>query len=145
MMMCLPLIAFSQGNRVESELHSYVELIVGKGPTDCGSHVSPKMESSLRLELPEVEEPLRQSLECVTRAADEKRPAWMQRTFSGIDSVVFEGFLAGPEGLYRFSFDSAPCGGPGCFGKFSVQRCRQAFLSANYNRSRFAFACSRGS
>jgi hypothetical protein len=67
---------------------------------------------------------LQHSLDCAVDAAKALRAYWTLKQEQGIDSLVFQGLLGTAEGeTYLFSYDSAPCGGPGCAGKFGINRC----------------------
>ena len=103
-----------------TELRKYVERFVGSAATNCGLHMLAKP-----FETAGVAE-LQQSLACAVDAAKAQRSYWTFKQEQGIDSLVFEGLLGTAEGeTYRFSYDSAPCGGPGCAGRFSINRCEK--------------------
>jgi hypothetical protein len=105
---------------VQDSPDEYIEQFAGRHATDCGQHQIPRaMESRAALEVE-----LKASLECALKAS--KRPEAFRtvRQLQGIDSLVYEGLLGKPDGtIYRFSYDSAPCGGAGCAGRFEIRKC----------------------
>ena len=101
------------------DLRLYVERFTGPEPTDCGQHVlvGPTFVTAGA-------EQLQRSVSCGLDAAKGQKPFWMFKQEQGIDSLVFEGLLGRADGTtFRFSYDSAPCGGAGCPGRFSIERC----------------------
>lgn len=103
-----------------AEMQSYVERFTGSAPADCGQHrlVPPFIAASPNA--------LRHALTCASDAAGQRKPFWTFKQNQGIDSIVFEGLLGTTDGTaYRFSYDSAPCGGPGCAGRFTIEKCER--------------------
>jgi hypothetical protein len=103
---------------VPTELRAYVERFTGPEPMDCGQHLLAGLFSVAGAK------ELQQGMPCVSTAAKDRKPFWTIKQEQGIDSLVFQGLLGTAEGaIFRFSYDSAPCGGPGCAGKFTIERC----------------------
>lgn len=103
--------------------------MTGPEPLDCGQHRlvyagdSPVLIS---------EEALQRSLSCGTEAAKARQPFWTFKQGQGIDSWIAHGLLGTDQGaVYRFSFDSAPCGGPGCPSRFLVEPCETPVVTGN--------------
>ena len=121
---------------VPRELRTYVFRLTGADPLDCGQHL---------LNRPFVgagSEQLHRSLVCTSDAAKNRKAFWTLKQDQGIDSLVFQGLLGTTEGeVYRFSYDSAPCGGPGCPGRFSIVRCEEPTVITRANGA--AFGCKR--
>jgi len=120
---------------VPAELRSYVERFTGPQPTDCGEHplVRPFVAAGA--------EELQRSLACGLEAATSRKPFWTSKQDQGIDSLIFQGIIGTTEGLtYRFSYDSAPCGSPGCPGKFTIERCQKPTVFTGRG-GRADFAC----
>lgn len=118
-----------------TDLRSYVERFTGAQPADCGQHaIGPTAAGT---------DAAQTSVTCATASAKEHKPFWTLKRQQGIDSQVFEGLLGTAEGLiYRFSYDSAPCGGPGCSGQFSIQRCQKPAAPGPRDGGTF-FRCER--
>jgi hypothetical protein len=72
----------------------------------------------------QTEAELGDALKCALDAESRHEPFWLiNRTF-GIDSEIADGLLTGSDGkTRRFTWDSAPCGGPGCEPRFSTELC----------------------
>lgn len=67
---------------------------------------------------------LRDSVQCSIEAAGAHKPFWMLYQVQGSDSWLGVGLFGTSEGeVYRFSFDSSPCGSDNCSGRLSVERC----------------------
>lgn len=122
---------------VPIELQSYVERFTGPRPTDCGLH------SLVRpFETASVEE-LQRSVTCGIEAAKGQKAFWAFTQLQGIDSLVFNGLLGTADGIiFRFSYDSAPCGNPSCPGKFNIERCERPAIVTNRG-SGADFRCQR--
>ena len=70
------------------------------------------------------------SLVCAAAAAQQRKPFWVSITYPGIDSTVVGGLVGTSEGVvYRFDFDSDPCGGAGCGSRFTTERCDHPSLA----------------
>ena len=105
---------------VPVELQSYVERFTGAEPTDCGRHLL------ARPFVPAAEADLQRSVTCALNAMKNRKPFSAFKQDRGIDSLVFRGLLGTSEGTaFLFSYDSAPCGGPGCPGRFLVELCER--------------------
>lgn len=118
------------------ELRSYIEQFTGAGATDCGQYFLVRP-----LTAPGIEE-LRRFVSCGLDAAKSRKPFWTLKQEQGIDSLVFQGLLGTAEGtIFRFSYDSAPCGGPGCAGQFSIRRCERPVVVANGEQRQADFRC----
>jgi hypothetical protein len=119
------------------ELRGFAERFTGPGWIDCGQHA---------LERPFVsatEEDLKISLTCGLDAARQKKAFMTLKQTQGIDSLIFQGLLGTPDGrTYRFGYDSAPCGGPGCSGRFSVEQCDRPSVARSANLGP-EFRCQR--
>lgn len=100
-----------------TELQAYATRFTGPNPLDCGQHMT-------RGSVPVPAKDLQRSLACAYDAAKARRSFWTLKQEHGIDSVLYQGLLGTPEGtIHQFWYDSAPCGGPACAGRFSVSRC----------------------
>ena len=61
---------------------------------------------------------------CMAGAIASKRSFYFSIEGSGVDSYGATGLMKIPNGaLQRFSYDSSPCGGPGCAERFEVWTC----------------------
>jgi hypothetical protein len=101
-----------------TELRTYVARFTGPNPGDCGQ------PSLVRAFVPASSKDLQHSLACVTAAVKDRRTVWTFKQDQGIDSFLFQGLLGTIDGtVYQFWYDSAPCGGPECAGRFSLSRC----------------------
>lgn len=97
---------------IPAELWAHVVPLTGKTPHDCGLRIMASVED------------LRASGSCGYIAAKGRTPFLTLNLVHGIDSEVFSGLLGTTEGIiYRFSYDSAPCDGPGCQARFTITRC----------------------
>jgi hypothetical protein len=121
-------------------LRAYVVRFTGDSPKDCGQHF---METG---RVPGVEagaDRLNRSLRCAIEAAKNRTTFWTLKQDFGLDSWNAQGLLGDDKGeMYRFTFDNAPCGGPGCASQFSIRRCVQPIVSTARN-GRASFACGR--
>lgn len=101
-----------------TELQAYVARFTGANPTDCGQH------ARIRELAPATAKDLQRSLMCASDAAKARKAFWTFEQDQGIDSLLFRGLLGTIDGIvYQFWYDSAPCGGPACSGRFSLSRC----------------------
>ncbi|MPZ21130.1 MAG: hypothetical protein GEV06_25010 [Luteitalea sp.] len=123
------------------DLRTHVERLTGPEPIDCGQH---RLTPAGRSLVPADEEALQRSLSCATDAANARRPFWTFKQNQGIDSWIAQGLLGTEEGtVYRFSFDSAPCGGPGCPSRFLVEPCESPAVSSGPSHVGAEFNCNR--
>jgi hypothetical protein len=129
------LAAFQRPDPV-AELRSYAERFTGTKPLDCGLHTLTLLDGRW---FPANEAALQKSVACGIAAAAKHQPFWTFKQEQGIDSWVALGLVGTPEGLvYRFSYDSAPCGGPHCPGRISFERCESPqAVAGQYNRAEF--------
>lgn len=86
---------------------------------------------------------LEKSVACGLAAATDKHAFWTFKQYQGIDSWVAWGLLGTTDGvLFRFIYDSAPCGGPGCSSRISFDRCDKPIASTN-SHGRSELLCGR--
>lgn len=109
--------AFAQ-QRLTPEIH--VLRLTGADANRCGVFQRKRGDP---VSLSEAE--TRTAMECITAAWQGGRPFFLSIEGTGIDSYIGQGVFGLREkgGLYRFAYDSAPCGGPGCPERFTVQLC----------------------
>jgi hypothetical protein len=116
----VPILATQQQPDPVSDMQAKVENFIAAQPLHCGRHL---------LKEPFVgvdEEALRQSVACGVAAAGERKAFWTFKQNQGVDSWVADGLAGTTEGtIYRFSYDSAPCGGPGCASRIRFDRCEK--------------------
>ena len=118
-----------------TELQAYVARFTGANPSDCGQHA---VDRALA---PPLVEDLQKSLACAYDAAKALKGFWTFKQEPRMDSMLFQGLLGTMEGaIYQFSYDSAPCGGPGCGGRFSVSRSNYPTVLVHRNK-RTDFGC----
>jgi hypothetical protein len=118
------------------EFRSTVAQYVGDKPVDCGQF--PLTRGRGELESAAASE-LQEAIACGGRATKASRPFLTFTRGWGIDSWIAHGLLGTAEGaVYRFSFDSAPCGGPGCAARFEIVRCLQPSVTTG---RRPGFSC----
>jgi hypothetical protein len=118
------------------ELTAYVIKFTGPDPADCGRHfLTRPFEAIAATERQRI-------VTCATGAAQDRRPFWAVVQLQGVDSLVFEGFLGTAEGIvYRFSYDSAPCGNSQCAGRFSINRCDRPGVLTSARGFVISFGC----
>lgn len=105
----------------EADLLKFVARFTGNSPVECGRNLVDYSQRSIR---PVTRAQLQLSLNCAENALKERKPFWTFQQLQGIDSWIAEGLLGTQEGdAYRFNYDSAPCGGPGCTSRFAIERC----------------------
>jgi hypothetical protein len=122
---------------IPTELRQYLERFTGPEPKVCGQFtlVRPLAEAMVAQ--------LEPSVECAREARAARQSFWTAKQDQGIDSLIFQGLVGTPEGtIHKFSYDSAPCGGPGCPGRFSVERCDQPVVT-NERGDRANYMCQR--
>lgn len=94
-------------------LTTFVRSFTGPQAEDCGRH---QVAASA--------EALTKSLACALAASAKRRPFWTFREDQGIDSRLAHGLLGNSDGtVHLFRWDSAPCGGPGCAPRYSIEIC----------------------
>ena len=99
-------------NAIQKPQESISEL-AGPDAVDCGQHGTSALEDALR-----------QSVRCAVTSGANRQAFQTLRQRQGIDSLVYEGLLGQPDGtIFKFHYDSAPCGGPGCFASLAIERC----------------------
>lgn len=102
--------------------------LIGNDAINCGSY----RRQSMRTQGGLTPEELKSASDCATDAHRKGKAFYLYMGGTGIDSYVARG-IAGARNtsdLYRFSYDSAPCGGPsrspGCGPNFGMGRCDAA-------------------
>ena len=130
-------LAAVQGPDPVAVLRSHVERFIGIEPLDCGLHTLTFVDR--QLPVPANEAALQKSVGCGVAAAPNRQAFWTFKQEQGIDSWVAQGLVGTREGLvYRFSYDSYPCGGSGCPGRISFERCdNPEAITAQYERAEF--------
>jgi hypothetical protein len=109
----------------------YLLIVTGASSTDCG-----------RLGIRAIDGDVRRALDCAFEAQRRKNAFTVVKQNQGIDSEVYEGLVGDRAGtLYRFTYDSGPCGNPECFGSFSLGKCPAPTTSMT--GTRLQFSCSR--
>jgi len=99
--------------------------LMGGDAVNCGNF----RRESMRAQAGLTPEEFKAATECATEAYRKGRPFYLYLGGTGIDSYVARGVAGSRNGadLYRFSYDSAPCGGPsqrgGCGPNFGLTRC----------------------
>jgi hypothetical protein len=128
-------------SKAPTELAAYLARFTGDAPVDCGFHAIAGFGTP-----PAGTEQLGPSLQCAREATAAARPFVAVKQDQGIDSLIFQGLVGTVDGVtYRFEYDSQPCGGPGCPGRFTVERCPKPMLATQRagSSSRAMFACAR--
>jgi hypothetical protein len=122
------------------DLRHYVHRFTGSQPLDCGQHRLVQQGADW---MAADERALQKSVECGLAAASAKRTFWTFNQDRGIDSTMLTGILGTSEGIiYRFSYDSDPCGGSGCPSRISFERCDRP-VARTIASGRSEFWCSR--
>ena len=123
------------------DLLSYVEHFTGAGPLECGRHQLIRRDRDWVT----ADEPaLQKSVACGVRAAASHRAFWTFSQGHGEDSWGAGGLLGTGDGLiYRFTYDSAPCGGPGCPSQISFERCDKPAVVVTGSHQHSGFHCAR--
>ena len=118
------------------DLRQHVLRYTGPEPIECGRLLLVQQE---RRWVAADEAALQKSVTCGATAASSKRAFWTFKQDQGIDSWVASGILGTADGvIYRFTYDSAPCGGPGCPSRISFERCdKPTAATGSYQRSEF--------
>ena len=106
-----------------------LESWTGPRAADCGRHPVAATADALN-----------RSLACVQEKIASRQPFWALKEQPGIDSHLAHGLLGTPDGrVLVFEWDSAPCGGPGCPPRFTVEACSTPAINADSSR----FVCRR--
>jgi hypothetical protein len=104
------------------DLRSHIEEFTGHQLIDCGHHDPPSVKPGTFFA--EGPEPLQRSVACGREAASLRKPFWTFTWQHGIDSSFAEGLFGMLDGtIYRFTYDSGPCGGVGCPSRFTTFQC----------------------
>ena len=135
---CVPGPAAGQSSDPVDDLLQHVERYTGSNPLECGRHLLVQHE---RRWVAADEAALQKSVECGVAAVSTRRAFWTFKQNQGIDSWIASGVLGTDNGvMYRFAYDSAPCGGPGCPSRISFERCDKPMAATSSNR-RSEFRC----
>lgn len=101
-------------------VEEHVRAFTGAGAIDCG-----------RLGTQATIEEMQTALNCALDAARRGVAFSAVRQYQGTDALVAEGLMAKSGGTtVKFSYDSAPCGGPGCGESFTTQACANPHLDS---------------
>ena len=102
---------------VPTDLRGYIERFTGPAAIECGQlGAVPDRESDLPI--------FERVIACGRQASKSQQAFWVIEWLPDLDSTVCRGLLGSADGtIYRFGYDSAPCGGPGCGSRFTVERC----------------------
>ena len=119
-----------------NDLLERVTMLTGPNPMSCGKL---RWSSSVQKMLDESQP----ALACAIEAAGQRKPFWISNQQPGIDSIVVDGLVGTSDGaIYRFTFDSNPCGGGlGCASRFTTVRCDRPSVVAKDQMLRFV--CSQ--
>jgi hypothetical protein len=67
---------------------------------------------------------INEAMDCALKAKSQGKAFFVIAEFGGIDSLGAEGLVSKGKGVVmRFSYDSAPCGGPDCDSSFNATPC----------------------
>jgi hypothetical protein len=112
-------------------LEAHLEATVGANALDCGRHGRSAND----------EDAMAKSLKCGLEAAMSGKPFQTIRDEQGIDSQIAYGLLSKADGrVLFFTYDSAPCGGPGCASRFETRTCPSPAVGTT-RPGRFSFVC----
>jgi hypothetical protein len=115
-----------------ADLRAHVERVTGPQPADCGQLVVTRVNGEW---VAAGAEALQRALACGRDAASQHKPFWTFTQKQGIDSWVAEGLFGTSDGIvHRFSYDSAPCGGPGCPDRFTAVACENPSVDVDRDR-----------
>jgi hypothetical protein len=118
------------------DLVAQVTKFGGSNLIDCG-----RFRPTLR----ETVDRLGSAMKCAEDAVSRRAPFWIANQHQGIDSLIADGLVGTSEGVvYRFDYDSDPCGGSGCPSRFTTQRCDHPALAARDGLVRFACSDREG-
>jgi hypothetical protein len=145
----MPLAASTPDNSVRAaqllspvdDLLLYVERFTGAGPLECGRHQLVRRDRDWVT----ADEPaLQKSMACGVKAAATNKAFWTFSQGHGDDSWGAVGLLGTGEGvIYRFTYDNAPCGGPGCPSEISFERCDKPAVVVTGSHKESGFRCAR--
>jgi hypothetical protein len=122
------------------DLRQHVLRYTGVEPVECGRLLLVQREGRW---VAADEAALQKVVTCGLTAASNMRAFWTFKQDQGIDSWVAFGILGTADGvIYRFSYDSAPCGGPGCASRITFERCDKP-AAATGSSQRSEFRCGR--
>jgi hypothetical protein len=115
----------------ERSVEAHVQEFTGAGAVNCG-----------RLGRTATDSEMSAALACGLDAASRAAAFSIVREYQGIDSFVAEGLVARSGGpVFKFSFDSAPCGSPGhCSESFTTVPCAAPRLGRQSNLT--VFVCT---
>lgn len=109
----------------------FVHAWTGPNPRDCGKLAEHATEAAVQA-----------SISCAFAASRRPEPFLMIQAWNSFDSHVAQGLLGRADGsIFKFSYDSAPCGSPACMAQFTIERCEAPTTSVS--QSRVEFACVR--
>jgi len=109
----------------------FIHTWTGPNPRACGKLAVHAAESDVQA-----------SISCAMAASRRPESFVVIRAWNGTDSNLAEGLLGRPDGaIFKFSYDSAPCGSPACLAQFTLERCEVPTTSLS--QSRVEFGCAR--
>lgn len=113
------------------DLRHLIRPYAGSQPLECGRHA---LVQEVRRWIAADEQALRKSVECGLTAASAKRAFWTFTQDQGVDSWIASGLVGTESGvMYRFTYDSAPCGGTGCRSQIRFERCDRPSAATHSN------------
>ena len=113
--------------------------LTGADPVDCGGYPLRREKETWQ---GATRDQLQAAVRCAQRAIRDGRPFWTYNQRQGIDSWIAHGLLRTSGGELRsFSYDSAPCGGPGCEPQLSVDPCREPYVRPATDGDPPEFSC----
>jgi len=123
-----------------AQLSQEVQRLTGPQALDCGKHYL--IQQGRRWVAADADR-LQRSLDCALDASKKMKAFYTFKQDQGIDSTIATGLIGGTAGvILRFSFDSAPCGGPGCAPTFRTEQCDGPAVTT-YADGRAMFTCRR--
>lgn len=122
----------------QRSVEQHVQRLTGPNALDCGHYrFSGHPDTSNRID----EAVVRRSLQCGLDASKRRMPFRIIREGAGIDSWIAHGSVGAPDGtMFLFSYDSAPCGGPGCPERLITSKCSSP--TVKHDGITFSFACA---
>jgi hypothetical protein len=79
--------------------------------------------------------------DCIVRSFEAKQPFHARMWLQGIDSAAAEGVAMNSRRIvYFYSFDSAPCGHPGCPAHLEERQCAKPYIHQEASGARLACA-----
>jgi hypothetical protein len=110
--------------QLPADLRDYLTRFTGPEPSNCGQFTVKGRFTRDSAAVVVSAEDLQRAISCGGTAAKERKAFVVVSKQQGIDSQVFEGLLGTADGIiYRFSFQTSPCGGPACASRFTISRC----------------------